>query len=83
MIKCKCGREAEFDSPEDFCKYHWHEWWVEGAGHIFYGEPEKLAVEEELLEVIKRDSPEENTRMEELWCDYQDMLRELDDEPEN
>lgn len=23
----KCSKEAEYDSPALYCKYHWYEWW--------------------------------------------------------
>ena len=28
MVDCvKCGREAEYDVPEDLCSVHWAIWW--------------------------------------------------------
>ncbi len=31
QIKCiKCDKPAKYVSPEDFCQYHWVEWFAEG-----------------------------------------------------
>ena len=30
-MKCsKCDNEATYDSPADYCSYHWCEWWFDG-----------------------------------------------------
>jgi hypothetical protein len=29
-ICIKCLAEATFDSPENYCDYHWTKWWVDG-----------------------------------------------------
>lgn len=30
VVKCaSCKKEAEFDSPKNYCAKHWAEWWNE------------------------------------------------------
>jgi len=55
MCAKKCGREAEYDSPDHLCEDHWIEWWVEGM------EPrtpeERAMLMAEMREVLAQQDP--------------------------
>jgi hypothetical protein len=48
-----CGREAEYEIPEDLCEDHWIDWWVEGMRPRTPEERAQLV--EEVREEIRRD----------------------------
>lgn len=80
MSKCiKCAREAEFDSPEDYCQFHWLEWWHEGAGPTFFDNEERLQRENLLMKLIKHDDPEDHLLMETLIEQYWKWMEEDED----
>lgn len=76
----KCSREADFEGPEDFCQFHWLQWWNQGAGgYTFVDNDERLAKEKVLLRLIDQDNPEDHELMETLIEDYFRWLKEDDD----
>lgn len=79
MAKCiRCNREADYVSPDSFCKFHWLEWWYDGAGPSYLSDEdeEKAKVEEKLLNLIRTDKPEDQETLEELYEKHETWIEE-------
>lgn len=77
MIKCvKCNREADYVSPDSYCKFHWLDWWYDGANLSLLSDKEKISIEEKLVKLIRTDKPEDQDLMEVLYEQYQRSLEE-------
>ena len=79
MTCSKCFREVDFDSPRNFCEFHWLEWWHKGTGDTFIDNDERLAKEHVLMRLIKFDNPEDHDLMKTLINQYWKWLEEDDD----
>jgi hypothetical protein len=56
-MKCvKCPKDATYDVPEDFCDYHWAEWWAlsDIPGEVPLTAEEKRQFMSETVECIGR-----------------------------
>lgn len=80
--KCvKCDREAEYDSPDELCKFHWLEWWYEDeVRDLEQGWPSKLSKKETkivtpLLKLVRTNLEKDFSKMEELYLEYQKWMK--------
>ena len=82
----KCSREAEYDSPEDFCQFHGLEWLYEGWEQNFQASEFQSDFKDEdrhirpLLQLIKHDNPEDHALMGHLAEQYFQWLKKDDDD---
>lgn len=52
-MKCvSCQKEAEFDSPENYCSFHWTLWFTEGWQEFL--SPEEY--QQQFQELLKQNS---------------------------